>query len=224
MNNMILIGNFRGGVGKTFLSTSISEEYRNRGLKTLAVDTDPQANMYSWLSGQKAKKRGDYFKIDEHLTVLSSPIKEAGDLPKIKADNYDRIIIDTPPNADALTEIVLTWKPKIVLIPITARLSRDGAVEVMKIVKEVSPGSVVIGVLNNLPPVHTPFYQELCKKGREIGVKMHHSPIRHSTWAVRAEEEGVGLGKIRGKGRGREAFLTDLKALTETVELYYNGN
>ena len=44
MSQVITFGNFKGGVGKTTNAVQVAYELSKRGLNTLLMDLDPQAN------------------------------------------------------------------------------------------------------------------------------------------------------------------------------------
>src|SRR4051794_1179688 len=46
-----VLASAKGGSGKTTLSTALSAEAARRGVKTLLVDADTQANASEWLAG-----------------------------------------------------------------------------------------------------------------------------------------------------------------------------
>lgn len=47
----------KGGVGKTTLTAAVADELSRRGMKVLAIDMDPQANLSAWLAPAESVER-----------------------------------------------------------------------------------------------------------------------------------------------------------------------
>lgn len=117
----------KGGTGKTTSAAILAQAAVSRGLKVLAIDLDPQGNLSFALGAQTAAEYGtaynmltgapaaeciqttgqglDIIQADRDLAAITSGtgsarrLREA--LEPIK-DNYDLLIIDTPPTAGEL--------------------------------------------------------------------------------------------------------------------------
>ena len=121
---IIAIGNRKGGEGKTTAVSSLAGVASSRGLKTLLVDMDSQANLTANFLKEEAeqticdmfedrKRRLPIVKLKENLYIvpgdgdiagLESALKEPADrlilseaLEKVRAD-FDVILIDCPPD------------------------------------------------------------------------------------------------------------------------------
>lgn len=93
----ITVGNYKGGVGKTTNSVLIGYTLAKKGIKTLVVDLDPQANATKTLMLTKMASEDD-----EHITTIDKTIMRAiaeGDLSDIQTKIMDNLYL-LPSNID----------------------------------------------------------------------------------------------------------------------------
>lgn len=147
MATVIVITNQKGGVGKTTTCAALTGIFRGRGKRILAIDMDPQGNL-SFSLGAPDKGytihdviKGscdirDAIKTTHICDVITSNILLSGaelelsaerreyilkdELTKIK-NNYDYIIIDTPPALSILTINAYTAANDLI-IPMTPEI------------------------------------------------------------------------------------------------------
>ena len=144
MSVVITVFNQKGGVGKSTTVINLSSALALRGKKTLIVDMDPQGNSTSGLGIYEFNNMIYDFLIDEEkdsiyetgfnkLDIIPSSGEFAGveiELAKYDAwqfklkkmidkvkDNYDFVIIDSPPSLGVLSMMSLVASDKI-LIPV----------------------------------------------------------------------------------------------------------
>ena len=130
MSAIITITNQKGGVGKTTTASALMDGLRNRGARVLGIDLDPQgslgfclgldiencATVYDVLKGTKNIKEvittsecGDILPSNILLSGAELEFSRPGREFLLKnclsevQDNYDYIIIDTPPALNVLT-------------------------------------------------------------------------------------------------------------------------
>jgi len=134
MKEIIAIINQKGGVGKTTTTLAIGAGLLLKGLKVLYIDLDAQTNLSHTLKAQnnslsvidllekKAKvtdviqqtPQGDIIPASSALSGADAFITEAGKEYRLKdalepvKNNYDYILIDTPPALGVLTVNALT--------------------------------------------------------------------------------------------------------------------
>ena len=146
MSKVIAVCNQKGGVGKTTTATTMAAALQLKGYKVLLVDSDPQGNasdtyraaiegeatLYDLLfEGEPVNECVQ--KTDHGLIVAADPLlKEAGKnldgvsgayrlrerLEPVRED-FDFIIIDTPPTLGELLTNALTAADEVI-IPVTA--------------------------------------------------------------------------------------------------------
>lgn len=140
----IVLGNDKGGAGKTTLSHHICEFMAEQGLRVLAVDTNSaQANLYRRLA------RIDYKPTDcapiqwaEGCTCVMMP--ESWDLPAKAEKHYDVVIVDTPPDKN----LPPGPDPDVVIIPIDGFDAALGAGNIVDAVSGYEKPPMIIIVKN----------------------------------------------------------------------------
>lgn len=143
---VIAITNQKGGVGKTTTAVSLAAGLTRQGVRTLLIDTDPQCNstdtyrakiegeatLYDMLcEGEPARnciqhtEIGDIIPCDPLLTQAEQKLPADNSRCFILRerceeleDEYDYIIIDTPPTMGVILSNVLTYAQEVI-IPVT---------------------------------------------------------------------------------------------------------
>lgn len=128
---IITVGNQKGGTGKTTTAINLGAALAGAGKRTLLVDLDPQASLtkgvgidpVELITGSydlfKAPNKTEVLKQDDYFAIIPTSIKLAiipqqiashvspnGILKKALAplaQEFDVILLDTPPNLDRLT-------------------------------------------------------------------------------------------------------------------------
>lgn len=164
MPKIIAISNQKGGVGKTTTTASLIAGLANRGYKTLGIDMDPQGNLTDSFGAEAYEKPTAYELIKEEIPVqnivqrihnfdlIPSNIMLAGaeqeltqtgkehrlkETVKPIQNNYDYIIIDTPPSLGVLTVNAFTFADEVI-IPTTAGIfAAKGIQQLYKTIKSV---------------------------------------------------------------------------------------
>lgn len=163
----------KGGTGKTSTAAALAQAGADAGKKVLAIDLDPQANFSASLAADP-QKPGSYELLsgqDIEETIQHSPqglniIAASADLAAIKSrpgsakrlqeslapikDDYDLIIIDTPPQMGELTFNALQASTAL-LVPLEAdTYSIQGLYNIVDVAAEIqrtNPELSIIGVV-----------------------------------------------------------------------------
>ena len=161
---IIAIANQKGGTAKTTTATALTTGAAYKGKRTLAVDLDAQGNL-SYIMGADANAAGSY-ELMKNQTTAKETIQhtQAGDiipasLNLAAADNefsgkpgrdfflqaalqpikneYDLIVIDTPPTLSTLLVNALTAATEVI-IPLNADiLSLQGLYQLIETINQV---------------------------------------------------------------------------------------
>ena len=174
----VVFSNQKGGVGKTTLTREIGISLAKRGLSTLLIDTDPQANLSK--SFRLDEKEGLYEAIDtneikienvkENLDVLAGNIRlslleknligEIDAYIRIKSllaedefDKYDYILFDTPPSLGLMTLNSMAAS-EFLVIPMSPSLysmqgTNDLIDTISKVRRNLNPDLHLLGVAIN---------------------------------------------------------------------------
>lgn len=178
MAKVIAIANQKGGATKSTTALALAAGLQLNDKKTLFIDTDPQCNssdtyqaliegvatLYDLLKGEVTAKNtiqhtslGDIIPCDPLLSEAEKMLTNTGREYALKKalkpilDEYDYIIIDTPPALGVLLINALTVA-NTVIVPITAeRYSLQGLSQFMETVKAAqeytNPDLTISGLL-----------------------------------------------------------------------------
>lgn len=164
MSKIITIANQKGGIAKTTTSLALSIGLREKGYKTLLVDFDPQCNatdnmravtkdratLYDILCAEcdiseaiQKTELGEIIASDKLLTAADRRLTDTGyeyifseAIENIKED-YDYIILDTPPAFGALMLNAL-YASDGVIVPINSdRFALSGLAELNNTINKV---------------------------------------------------------------------------------------
>jgi chromosome partitioning protein len=128
----VAVANLKGGTGKTvsafFLSAALSRYGR-----TLLVDCDPQGSTLSWAEG--AEENGAQLT----FSVMGLPVKDVHRKLKGFENDYEHIVLDTPPGEITITRSALLAADTALLpVPPTA-IDLDRVMPTLELIAEVEP-------------------------------------------------------------------------------------
>lgn len=224
---IVTIANSKGGVGKTTTTQAMLEGFQKRGFKVLGIDMDPQGNLssvYHYEDNGKTifdvlKKepisnciiktqegidliQGDFnlSNVDKVFTEMNKDylLKEA--IEPIK-NNYDFILIDTPPFLNTATTNAMTCS-NTVLIPLLADFfSIQGLAQLFQTIQAVqvyrNPNLKIDGILVNQYQGYTNLNQEIAneleKISNEVEIPIFEQKIRYGIAIKGMQKERSGI-------------------------------
>jgi len=183
MANTIAVLSQKGGTGKTTAVRTLTDAFRRSGVRTLAIDLDPQGNLSDYfdlspdveptiadvLSGRASAAEA----IHEHIIPANLTLAEAElmlggkmgrELTLRRAlaklpDDYDVILIDCPPSLGLLTVNALVAADRALLTAEAQYFALQGVEQAMEVVElardGLNPELSLLGVLLNRADMRT---------------------------------------------------------------------
>ena len=225
MTKIITVTNQKGGVGKTTTASALVSGLHERGARVLGIDLDPQGNLgftlgldigqvntvYDVLKGtlpiEQAIYRTEYGDILPSDIMLSTaemefnaPRREFMLEQHLRAvrNNYDFIIIDTPPALNILTINAYVCSNALI-VPMEAEiLSLVGVTQLQETIETVrstfNPDLKVLGILLNKFSPRFVLSREVLdladEVARQLGTWVFRSKIRRSVHVATAPAHG----------------------------------
>lgn len=109
---VITVAQHKGGAGKTTFAAQIAAALDQTGAKVITLDVDPQGSLTQW-QATRTEKLGRRNKI-AHLQLQGWKVMR--ELNRM-VQEFDYVIIDTPPHAESETSIAIR-QADLVVIPI----------------------------------------------------------------------------------------------------------
>lgn len=241
---IISIVNQKGGVGKTTLAFNLAHLLKDRGYRILAVDLDPQANLTLSVLGEIPEEASSYemllngkisIKKSKSYDIIPSSLSLATVEPKLLSaiakeyrllkalqkidENYDVIIIDTPPNLGILTLNALIASDGI-LIPVETRfyglVGLKHLMDVLQEIKEYLDRKIeIIGIVPTMYEKNVSLHKEALEELKNLPFKVF-PPIYKRTAFQYASATGQPVYK---ESIDKETF-ENLKTIAKEVEIW----
>jgi chromosome partitioning protein len=183
MAQTIAVLSQKGGTGKTTTVRTLTDVLRRAGLKTLAVDLDPQGNLSDYfdlptdveptiadvLSGRASAADAIHEDIiPASLSLAEAELMLGGKMGRELtlrraltevADSYDIILIDCPPSLGLLTINALVAADRALITAEAQYFALQGVEQAMEVVElardSLNPPLQLLGVLLNLADMRT---------------------------------------------------------------------
>ena len=219
---ILTIANQKGGVGKTTTAVNLSAALANKGLRTLLLDLDPQANSSMSFLDVRGLQTSIYDALSEKNLPLADILVDSEKFETLKiapstislakleakligeidshfrlkdaiqpiANDFDFIVIDTPPTLGIITVNALVASTHV-LIPIQASYfaleGTDDLLEtVQKIKQRANPELQILGALITMYDKRTLLARDICNEIQKVfGNRVFDTII---TKSVRLEE------------------------------------
>ena len=209
MTETIAVLSQKGGTGKTTTVRTLSDAFRRSGVRTLAVDLDPQGNLSDYfdvppdaeptiadvLSGRATAAEAIHEDIiPANLTLAEAVLMLGGKmgreltlrraLAKLPED-YELILIDCPPSLGLLTVNALVAADRALVTAEAQYFALQGVEQAMEVVElardGLNPELSVVGVLLNLADMRTIHSREALASLKErFGELVFETTIRSS--------------------------------------------
>jgi chromosome partitioning protein len=209
MADTIAVLSQKGGTGKTTTVRTLADAYRRSGVRTLAVDLDPQGNLSDYfdvppdaeptiadvLSGRaRASEAIHEDLIPANLTLAEAELMLGGKMGRELTlrraladvpDEYELILIDCPPSLGLLTVNALVAADRALVTAEAQYFALQGVEQAMEVVELARDGLnaelVVLGVLLNLADMRTIHSREALASLKErFGELVFETTIRSS--------------------------------------------
>jgi chromosome partitioning protein len=209
MSNTIAVLSQKGGTGKTTAVRALADAFRRSGVRTLAVDLDPQGNLSDYfdlppdveptiadvLSGRAAAGEAVHEEmIPANLSLAETELMLGGrmgrELTLRRAlaelpDEYDLVLIDCPPSLGLLTINALVAADWALITAEAQYFALQGVEQAMEVVElardSLNPKLTLLGVLLNLADMRTVHSREALVSLKErFGDRVFDTVIRAS--------------------------------------------
>ncbi len=223
MAQTIAVLSQKGGTGKTTTVRTLADALRRAGVRTLAVDLDPQGNLSDYfdvppdaqptigdvLSGRTAASEAIHGEvIPANLNLAETELALGGRLgreltlrralAKLPDDAYELVLIDCPPSLGLLTVNALVAADFALITAEAQYFALQGveqALEVIELARDtLNPELELLGVLLNLADMRTVHSREALASLREqLGERVLDTVVRSSIAYAESAERAVSI-------------------------------
>src|SRR5580700_6641765 len=213
----------KGGTGKTTTVRTLADALRRAGVRTLAVDLDPQGNLSDYfdvapdaqptigdvLGGRASAAEAIHDDvIPANLSLAEAELALGGKmgreltlrraLAKLPADAYELILVDCPPSLGLLTVNALVAADYALITAEAQYFALQGveqALEVIELARDtLNPELELLGVLLNLADMRTVHSREaLASLQERFGEQVFATVVRSSIAYAESAERAVSI-------------------------------
>jgi len=211
MAKIIAVVHPKGGVGKTTTSMGLAGALASRGHRVLVVDADPQQSSVAWSSSapDKIPFPAAVINLAQYGAKIHWEIQK-------HLDNYDFIVVDTPPNLESTAPQSVLLIADLALIPqppsppdVWAAL---GVKKLVEIAQTVNPELRAYILPNRLS--RTSLSRAILSQLDTFGIPVLKSRFSNRVAYQEAIIEGLAVGSL-GK-EGKQA-ADEVNALTDEI-------
>lgn len=253
MSKVITVTNQKGGVGKTTTSVNLAYYLARLGHKTLLIDYDPQGNASSGLGVDKHALERTMCEVmlgeallPDILTPSGKDLYIAPAIPELAdvevqmtemedkfsllknaiaplRDDYDFIIIDSPPSLSLLTVNGMIAADYLILPVQTEFYALEGVAQLLEsmnlVKKAMNPNLRLLGVLATMYDKRTALSsQVLAEIKRFFKDKVFETYIPRNVRLAEAPSHGVAIGDYDRFSKGAKAYKALAKEVLERTK------
>jgi chromosome partitioning protein len=222
MADTIAVLSQKGGTGKTTAVRTLTDVLRRSGVRTLAVDLDPQGNLSDYfdlptdveptiadvLAGRSAVHEAVHAEmIPANLSLAEAELMLGGKMGRELTlkhalaklpDDYELILIDCPPSLGLLTVNALVAADWALITAEAQYFALQGVEQAMEVVElardSLNPELSLLGVLLNLADMRTVHSREALASLKErFGEKMFDTVVRASIAYAESAERATSI-------------------------------
>ncbi len=254
MATIITISNQKGGVGKTTTSAALAAGISAEGKKVLGVDLDPQGNLgfclglenvngptiLDALTGTMTTREA--ISHTEYCDILSSDITLSSGLDQVSSDyresilkntlepvmdEYDYIIIDTPPALNLLTVNAYVVSDYLVIPLASDILSLVGLAQLKETIEsvrgELNPGLKVLGILltrfNKRTLLSRDVLEMADQLSAQIGTSVFQTKIRSGVAIAEAPAHGESIFDYNPRSSAVRDYRDFIREIADEIHL-----
>lgn len=205
MAKVITVAQQKGGVGKTTLVVQLAVAFAQMGMRTMVVDVDPQGSLTKW-----QKLRQD--KGSDNPSLLSGSAWQADSMIK-KSKDYDVVLVDCPPRADAKIAVALRASD-LILLPCQPAAPDIWALDDTLGLTALHLSKLRV-VLNRVPP-RSSKAEQMIKELEERNLPISEVGLGNRAAFADSLAEGSGVAEAPRNSRARE----EIRALANELLAY----
>lgn len=195
----ITVLNWKGGCGKSMISTNLASHFAVRGAKTVIIDHDPQGTALRWLS-----QRDETYPLIHGINATSRSKQMTRSFNMRLPPGTQRVVIDTPAGIRGLDLQELVRESDFILIPVLPSdadiHSAAGFIAELLLDARVKASGAKVGVVANRVRQNTIIYQSLNRFLQQLHFPLI-TTLRDTQQYLRAAEQGLGILEIKPASR-----------------------